>query len=66
MLLISATNLSQYHTLFATYKFLDINILSGLSINEVVANLKVGRMDYDPKERQRISGNKGLARNTAF
>lgn len=59
-------NLSQYRTLFATYKFLNVDILSGLSIDEVIANLKVGRMDYDPEERRRISGNKGLARNTAF
>ncbi|KUJ14617.1 uncharacterized protein LY89DRAFT_708353 [Mollisia scopiformis] len=34
------TNLSQYRTLFATYKFLNVDILSGLSIDEVIANLK--------------------------
>jgi hypothetical protein len=32
----------------------------------VIANLKVGKVDYNPKERQRISSNKGLARNIAF
>ncbi|KIM92916.1 hypothetical protein OIDMADRAFT_21610 [Oidiodendron maius Zn] len=32
----------------------------------VIANLKAGKADYDPEERQRISGNKSLARDTAF
>lgn len=60
------TNLSQYRTLFETYKFLHIDILKGLSIDEVIANLKVGKADYDPEERRSIPGNKSLARDTAF
>ncbi|KAL9097152.1 MAG: hypothetical protein Q9165_000579 [Trypethelium subeluteriae] len=59
-------DLSHYRTLFKTYKFLNVDILSGLSLNEVIANLKVGQGDYDPEERRRIPGDKGLARNTAF
>jgi hypothetical protein len=60
------THLSQYRTLIETYKFLNVDILSGLSIDEVIANLKVGKADYDPEERRTIRGNKGLARDTAF
>lgn len=37
-----------------------------MSINEVIANLKVGKADYDPEERRSIPGNKSLARDTAF
>ena len=60
------TDLSQYRTLFETYKFLHIDVLSGLSVDEVIANLKVGKSDYDPEERRTIPGNKSLARDTAF
>lgn len=60
------TDLSHFRTLFETYKFLNVDVLSGLSIDEVIANLKVGRADYDPEERRPIPGNKGLARDTAF
>ena len=59
-------NLLQYHTLFETYKFLNVDFLSGLTIDEVIANLKVGKADYDPEERRLIPGNEGLARDTAF
>lgn len=37
-----------------------------MSINEVIANLKVVKADYDPEERRPIPGNKSLARDTAF
>jgi hypothetical protein len=57
---------SQYQTLFETYQLLGIEILRGLSTDEVIANLKVGRSDYDPDERRRISGNKSVARDAAF
>jgi hypothetical protein len=60
------TDLSQYRTLFETYKFLNVDILSGMSINKVIANLKVGKTDYDPEKRRPIPGNKSLARDTAF
>ena len=61
-----STELSQYRTLFETYKFLNVDVLSGLSIDEVIANLKVGKADYDPEERRPIPGNKSLARDTAL
>ena len=60
------TDLSEYHTLFQTYKFLNVDILSDLSIDQVIANLKVGKADYDSDERRPIPGNKALARDTAF
>ena len=61
-----STNLSQHRTLFETYKFLQVDVLSGLSTDEVFANLRMGKEDYDPVERRTISGNKSLARDTAF
>lgn len=61
-----STELSQYRTLFETYKFLNVDVLSGLSIDEVIANLKVGKADYDPEERRPVPGNKRLARDAAF
>jgi hypothetical protein len=60
------TDLSQYRTLFETYKFLEVDVLSGMSIDEVIANLKLGKADYDPEERRAIPGDKSLARDTAF
>ena len=54
------------YSLFETYKFLNIDVLSGLSLDEVIVNLKVGKADYDPDERRPIPGNKRLARDTAF
>jgi hypothetical protein len=60
------TDLSQYRTLFETYKLLDVDILGGLFIDEVIANLKACKAEYDPDERRMNSGNKRLARDTAF
>ena len=60
------TVLSEYRTLFETYKLLNVDILGGMSIDEVIANLKMGKADYDPEERRSIPGNKSLARDTAF
>lgn len=60
------TDLSQYRILFETYKFLQVDVLSGLLMDEVIANLKVGKADYDPEERRTICGNKSVARDKAF
>ena len=57
--------IAAYRPLFETYKFLKVDVLSGMSINEVIANLKAGKADYDPEGRS-ISVNKSLARDTAF
>jgi hypothetical protein len=37
-----------------------------MSIDKIIANLKVGKADYDLEERRPIPGNKSLARDTAF
>jgi hypothetical protein len=37
-----------------------------MSINKIITNLKVDKADNNLEERQLISGNKSLARNTAF
>ena len=58
--------LSQHRTLLETYEFLNVDILSGLSIDEVIVNLKVGKTDYDSCEGSPIRGNKDLARDSAF
>lgn len=58
--------LSQYRSLFETYNFLGVDVLSGMSLDDVIANLKAGKADYDRDERRSISGNKSLARDTAF
>lgn len=58
--------ISQYHTLLNTYKLLEVDLLNGLSLTEVIANLKAGKTDYDQEERRTISGNKSLARDAAF
>jgi hypothetical protein len=60
------TDLSQYRILFETYKFLNVNVLNGMSINEIIANLKMGKADYDPKKKRLIPGNKSLVRDTTF
>ena len=60
------TDLSHYRVLFETYRFLNVNVLNGLHKDEVIANLKAGRSDFDPEERRKIPGNKNLARDTAF
>lgn len=59
-------NLGQYRTLFETFKFLEVDLLKGLAIDHVISNLKAGKADYDPEERWPISGDKNLARDTAF
>lgn len=41
------------------YKFLKIDTLSGMSIDEVIANLKLGKADYGLEKRRPIPSNKG-------
>ena len=59
-------DLLQYRALFETYKFLEVDVLSGLSVDEVIANLKPDKANYATEERRPVPGNKGLARDTAF
>lgn len=60
-------NLSQHRTLCETYKFLNIDVLNDMSLDAIIANLKVGKTDYNVDYGDRpIRGNKELARDTAF
>ena len=61
-----STELSQYRTLFETYKSLDVDVLSSLSINEVIANLEGGKADYDPEERKTSSRQQALGTRCSF
>jgi hypothetical protein len=46
--------------------FLNVDVLSNLSVDQVMANPKVGKTYYDPGDGEPVSGNKSLARDTAF
>ena len=48
------------------YKLFNVDFLSSLSINKVITNLKVDKVDYDPKERRLVPNNKRLVRDIAF
>jgi hypothetical protein len=60
-------DLSQHRILCETYRFLNIDVLDRMSLDAIIANLKVGKADYDVDYgHQPIRGNKELARDTAF
>ena len=62
-------DLSQHHTLCETYQFLCVDVLGGQSINEIFADLKSGKSDYERdygRRYQVIQGDKSKARDTAF
>lgn len=61
-------DLSQHRILCETYKFLKVDVLNGLFMDEIIANLKAGRTDHELeyKRYRPITGNKPLARDTAF
>ena len=59
-------DLLQYCALFETYKFLKVDLLSSLSIDEIIVNLKVGKANYNCEKRWPISNNKDLVYNTVF
>ena len=59
-------DLSQYHTLCDTYRFLQVDVLSGYTIDKIFNDLKSGACDYDREERREIKGDKSKARDTAF
>lgn len=63
------TNLSQYRLLFETYKFLQVDVLGGRSIDKVIANVEVGigkADDGDSKEKTPLSSDNPLADDSAF
>ena len=52
----------QYQTLCETYKFLKIDVLEGMSMDEVAAGIKAGKADIDLD----YEGDKKMARDSAF
>ena len=61
-------DLSQHHSLCDTYELLCVDILGGQSINEIFADLKAGKSDYDLEYKRytEIKGDKAKARDAAF
>jgi hypothetical protein len=62
------SDLSQYHTLCETYEFLGIDVLGGQYIDEIFADLKACKTDYqlEYKNYIAIKGDKSKARDAAF
>ncbi|KAL2820988.1 hypothetical protein BDW59DRAFT_174311 [Aspergillus cavernicola] len=57
-------DLSQYHTLCGTYHLLRADVLERQSINDIFADLRSCKLDYD--DYGPIRGNKSAARDAAF
>ncbi|RAQ60936.1 hypothetical protein AFCA_011028 [Aspergillus flavus] len=61
-------DLAQYHTLCETYDFLGVDVLGGQTIDNIFADLRACKTDYelDYKRYRAIKGDKTLARDAAF
>lgn len=61
-------NIQQYHTLYGTYNFLGVDILAGQSINNIFADLRAYKTNYELeyKRYRAIRGDKSRSRNAAF
>ncbi|KAI0468753.1 geranylgeranyl pyrophosphate synthetase [Xylaria cf. heliscus] len=60
------TRLSAHRELCKTLQFLGVNVLEGRTLRHLMDDFRSGKADYDPEERRTISGNKSLARDSAF
>lgn len=60
------TKLSDYLILCNSLKLLAIDVLQGQHIRELMADMRLGKVEWDPEERQQIGGLKRLARDAAF
>jgi hypothetical protein len=60
--------LDQHHILCETYDFLGIQILDGAVLNDIVKDLKAGKMDYELEYKyyNAVKGNKSKARDAAY
>ncbi|KND86376.1 hypothetical protein TOPH_08989 [Tolypocladium ophioglossoides CBS 100239] len=58
--------LSDYHVLCESLNVLAIDVLEGRQIRDLMADMRRGKDEWDPDERQQISGFKDLARDSAF
>ncbi|KAI1370589.1 hypothetical protein F4677DRAFT_438092 [Hypoxylon crocopeplum] len=58
--------LSDYHVLCKQLKTLAIDVLRGRKMRDIMNDMRRGKSDWDPDERQQIEGLKSLARDSAF
>lgn len=61
-------DISQYHTLCETYDFLGVDVLAGQSIDNIFADLRACKTDYELeyKRYRAVRGDKSRARDAAF
>lgn len=61
-------DLAQHHILCETYEFLGIDVLGGQSLDEIFADLKACKTDYELEYKYytEVKGNKTKARDAAF
>lgn len=60
------TRLADYHTLCEDLKSRGIDVLAGRKLRDIMEDMRRGKDDWDPDERRKIGGLKGLARDAAF
>lgn len=61
-------DIPQYHTLCGTYDFLGVDILAGQSIDDIFADLRACKTNYELeyKRYRAVRGDKSRSRNAAF
>jgi hypothetical protein len=61
-------SLTQYHTLCETYEFLGVDVLRGQSLDDIFADVKAGKTEYELEYKYytAVKGNKAKARDAAF
>lgn len=61
-------DITQYHTLCETYDYLGVDVVGGQSVDDIFADLKACRTDYELeyKRYQAVRGDKSRARDAAF
>jgi hypothetical protein len=61
-------DLEAYHALCETFDFLNVGVLQGKSLDDIISNLKAGKGQYEVEYKYStfVKGDKQLARDTAF
>ncbi|KAH8199452.1 hypothetical protein TruAng_006390 [Truncatella angustata] len=59
-------NLDEYRVICRSLDFLSVDLLKGKTLRTVMDDFRSGKSDWDAEERHRISGQKSLARDSAF
>jgi hypothetical protein len=60
------TNLADYRVLCEFLETLNVDVLQGREVRELMADLRNVKEDWDPFERRKIAGCKADARDSAF